>query len=93
MNFQITITKVGARYLAGIPGAYQASATTPLQAMRKWMHAAGIYVQRYKHLEITLEELAQKLGITEAEVLELAEVETLLPPAETVCKGTPADLN
>jgi hypothetical protein len=50
-------------------------------------------VQRYKHLEITLEELAIKLGITEAEILELAEVETLLPPAETVCKGTPADLN
>jgi hypothetical protein len=93
MNFQITITKQGDRYLAGIPGAYQASATTPLQAMRKWIHAAGIYVQRYKHLEITLGELAQKLGITEAEALDMVEVETLLPPAETVCRGTPADLN
>ncbi len=93
MNFQITITKVGERYLAGIPGAYQISATTPLQAMRKWMCAAGIYVQRYKHLEVALAELVQKLGISEAEVLDIAEIETLLPPAETVCKGTPADLN
>ncbi len=71
MNLQITITKEGERYLAGIPGAYQASATTPLQAMRKWMHASGIYVQRYKHLEITQAELAQRLGITEAEAMEM----------------------
>lgn len=79
--------------MAEIPGAYQTSAATPFQAMRKWIYAAGIFVQRYKHLEITLDELAQKLGVTEAEVVEIAEIETLLPSAETVCTGTPADLN
>jgi len=93
MNFQITITQEGDRYIAGTPGAYQTSATTPLQAMRKWIHGAGIYVQRYKHIEISLAELAQKLGVTEAEAMKMVEVETLLPPAETVCKGTRADLN
>ncbi len=50
-------------------------------------------MQRYKHLEVTRAELAIKLGITEAEAIEMAEVETLLPPAETACRSTPADLN
>ena len=86
MNFHITVAKQGDKFVAGIDaeGAYQASADTPLQALRKWIHYIGSQVVKYHAQEITLERLAERIGVSEVEVLETAEIETLLPPQSTV---------
>ena len=85
MSYQISLTKQGDKFVAGIDfkGAYQASADTPLQALRKWIHYVGSQVVKYRAQEITLERLAERIGASEAEVLEIAEIETLLPPPLT----------
>lgn len=82
MNYQISITKHEDKFLAGIDvdGAYQASADSPLLALRRWIHYVGGGVVQYKTGGITLGQLAAKIGVSEAEAQELAECETLLPP-------------
>lgn len=89
MSYHISITKQGDKFVAGIDaeGAYQASADTPLQALRKWIHYVGAGVVKYRDGEITLERLAERIGVDTALAAEIAEVETLVsewrhvPPA------------
>jgi len=81
MSYQVCVTKQGDKFMAGIDaeGAYQAAADTPLQALRKWIHYFGAGIVKYQNQEITLARLAQRIGVSEAEVLEIAAIETLLP--------------
>ena len=86
MNYKICITKQGSQFVAGnnCEGAYHASGDTPLQALRKWIHAVGIGIVKYKDGEIPLERLARRIGVSETEAQEIAEIETLLPPPSMV---------
>ena len=79
MNYKICITKQGDKFIAGnnCEGAYHASGDTPLQALSKWIHAVGIGIVKYQNGEITLERLARRIGVSEAEAQEIAEIETL----------------
>ena len=85
MSYQVSVRKKGDKFLAGIDaeGACQASADTPIQALRKCIQYFGMQVVKYYAQEITIERLAEKIGVSEAEVLEIAEIETLLPPPLT----------
>lgn len=58
-------------------------------------HYVGAGIVKYQNQEITLERLAQRVGLSEAEVLEIAEMETLLPPPSAVSgvKYSGADRN
>ncbi len=81
MKFQISLTQEGDKFVVGIdaPEAFCASGDTPLQALRKWIHSAGNGIVKYRNGEIGLERLAERLGVSEEEALQLAQIETLVP--------------
>ena len=83
MNYQISVRQEGDKFVAGVdlPGAYQAAADTPLLALRKWIHYVGAGIGSYRNNEITLAVLAQRMGVSEALALEMAEIETFVPQA------------
>jgi len=82
MHTHITLKRVGDRYIAGIdePGARESSHETPLQALKRWIHVVGLDIRRYQEGEITFEQLSERTGISELDLLHMVEVETLLPP-------------
>jgi len=82
MNVNVNLKRFGDRYYAGInkPGARESSHETPLQALRRWIHVVGLDIRRYQEGEITFEQLSERTGISELDLLHIVEVETLLPP-------------
>lgn len=96
MTYQISITKQGDKFVAGIDaeGAYQASADSPLLAIRRWIHYIGGGIVGYRNGEISLERLAERIGVDTATAVEIAEVETLVPEvAALVVKHLGSDNN
>jgi hypothetical protein len=95
MNFQLVITQEGSSFLAGAssPEAYKANGSTPLQAMRRWVHWVGAGVKKYRDGELTIEELADRIGISYLAAIELVEVEDLVPTTMSVSKDVGADWN
>ena len=62
MNYQLSVTKQGDKFVAGIDAqkAYQVFADTPLQALRKWIHYVGSQVVKYHAQEITIKAIGAK---------------------------------
>lgn len=61
MNYQLSVTMQGDKFVTGIDeGAYQVSADTPLQALRKWIHYVGSQVVKYHAQEITIKAIGAK---------------------------------
>ena len=95
-SYQLKIAQnAEGKYTAGIdaPGAYQATGATPLVAIRNWMHVIGSGVVKYQRFDISLEYLAERIGIAEEDALALAECETFLPPPSMVSSISPRDQN
>lgn len=103
MSYKDFVRKQGDKFVAGssAEGACTASANTRIQAIHKWLHYTTADLFKYWKQEITLEQLAERMGVPPAEALEYADTEareltateSLLPPGATITYLTkPTDL-